>query len=498
MKMLTTNLALISLLTLVLLLHCSQSSAETAKPNYRSALLIANGNYQHLAKLKGPKQEAKYLATKLKKQGFNYVKTHLNLDERSLKKAVKTFARRVKKKGGLAVVYFSGHGMNYISDNYLVPIDLPEISPEALKKKGLNLAALVQKLQRKNGENYLFLNACRDPLNEETTLRARQCLYQPHELEGAQIVALPYTIGRISEETGRRLVDQLMEQLSGALQHKREISCWGVSIQKPQYYPQGGHSNYYRKLRKLRLGTISPVKARKWPQEDMVRVPAGPFLSGCDPKQSGVQCLPNDKPRTQPSLSSFAIDKTEVTVKTYTACVKAGACSKPSGGAHCNYRKRDRKQHPVNCVDWNQAKMYCSWRGKRLPTGLEWEKAARGTGGALYPWGNQPLDCEHAVLSLSSPKSALKGDQRDGCGSNSTWPVGSKPKGKSPYGALDMMGNTWEWVADTQAENGKCRTYAAGESWYIQTNFSISRPLQLLPEADYDYLGFRCAVDLVE
>ena len=108
-------------------------------------------------------------------------------------------------------------------------------------------------------------------------------------------------------------------------------------------------------------------------------------------------------------------------------------------GTMCNAVQRDRADHPVNCVDFAQAASYCAFVGKRLPTEAEWEYAARGTDGRTYPWGNEEPGCDHAVTSgctrVASDKSGTK-------------PVGSFPFAKSPFGAVDMAGNVWEWVYD--------------------------------------------------
>ncbi|HSA34562.1 MAG TPA: SUMF1/EgtB/PvdO family nonheme iron enzyme, partial [bacterium] len=112
----------------------------------------------------------------------------------------------------------------------------------------------------------------------------------------------------------------------------------------------------------------------------------------------------------------------------------------------CNYDAEGKKDQPMNCVTWYGADAYCKWIGGRLPTEAEWEKAARGTAGRKYPWGNEPaVSCDYAVMG---PHNDSTGEYDDGCGTGGTMPVGSKPNGVSPYGAYDMIGNVWEWVHD--------------------------------------------------
>jgi formylglycine-generating enzyme required for sulfatase activity len=179
----------------------------------------------------------------------------------------------------------------------------------------------------------------------------------------------------------------------------------------------------------------------------MVRVPEGPFLRGSRAHEGE----PDEHPQQSVTLSAFLIDRTEVTVARYRACVTDGACSPPATDRWCNLASSGREDHPVNCVTWGQAEAYCRWAGARLPTEAEWEKAARGTEGDPFPWGPTKDTCVVAV----------RFDDKLGhaCGKFGTWPVGSKPFGKSPYGALDMAGNVWEWVADWYAPDA----YASGD-----------------------------------
>lgn len=189
----------------------------------------------------------------------------------------------------------------------------------------------------------------------------------------------------------------------------------------------------------------------------MVTVPAGSFQMGCNTAVD-TECLDNiENPYHAVSVPAFKIDKYELTVGEYQACVDASDCTmEKTDSEWCNYGVSGRDSHPINCVDWNQAKAYCAWAGKRLPTEAEWEKAARGTDGRKYPWGNDSLDCDHAVHSTN------------GCSNSSTAPVGSKPAGTSPYGAEDMVGNVYEWVEDWY-HNTYTGAPADGSAWVTPT-----------------------------
>lgn len=238
------------------------------------------------------------------------------------------------------------------------------------------------------------------------------------------------------------------------------------------------------------------------PAADTVLVAAGDFSMGCAPDDDPT-CQPDEQPRHEVWLPAFVIDRLEVSVARYAACVRAGRCTDDGlrESELCNFAHADRADQPVNCVDWHQASSYCRWVGMRLPTEAEWEKAARGVPEHRYPWGDDPPDCERAVFD----------EQGDGCGRDSTWPVGSKPAGASPCGALDLAGNVWEWVADRYddryyqrsprrrpagPEVGSSRGVRGG-SWLSKDpeDLRAAQRHASQPEHRNYNLGFRCAAD---
>lgn len=189
----------------------------------------------------------------------------------------------------------------------------------------------------------------------------------------------------------------------------------------------------------------------------MVHVPGGTFSMG-SPTGVGDD---DEHPQHQVTLSGYCIDKTEVTAAAYTLCVASGKCTAASEptkggvGSLCNGTRADRQNHPVNCVDWNQATAYCASVHKRLPSEAEWEYAARSEDGRTYPWGMEApsakrlnacgSECRALGKRLGSRWTVMYED-------NDTWeataPVGSFQSGASLLGVLDMAGNVWEWTAD--------------------------------------------------
>jgi serine/threonine-protein kinase len=154
-----------------------------------------------------------------------------------------------------------------------------------------------------------------------------------------------------------------------------------------------------------------------------VYVPVGSFSIGSNTGNS------DEKPVHEVYLDGYWIDKYEVTNAQYAKCVAAGECAKPSNTRY--YENSQYVNHPVVYVSWGKANDYCAWAGRRLPSEAEWEKASRGTDGRTYPWGEN-ISCEYTQYSACNGQ---------------TVEVGSLPRGASPYGALDMAGNVWEWTS---------------------------------------------------
>ena len=230
----------------------------------------------------------------------------------------------------------------------------------------------------------------------------------------------------------------------------------------------------------------------------MVYVPAGDFLMG-SPDGVGSD---DEHPQHTVYLDAYWIDRTEVTNDMYEKCVAAGSCTPPldisSYTRSSYYGNTDYDNYPVVYVDWNQAQTYCRWAGRELPSEAQWEKAARGTDGRIYPWGNQE------PTNLANFNQNVLGSPEGG-----TVEVISFLAGASPYGALNMAGNVSEWLKDWYSESyysqcptnnptgpvsGDYRSLRGGSyaGWGSMVNSTFRERED--PSFGLDYLGIRCSL----
>ena len=176
---------------------------------------------------------------------------------------------------------------------------------------------------------------------------------------------------------------------------------------------------------------------------EMIYIPAGNFLLGSDLSVDEYAIEGEETPQMRVYLDGYWIGKTEVTNAEYLKCVEAGYCQQ---GGYMSLYTPEYQDRPVTYVTVDQAERFCSWIGGRLPTEFEWEKAARGTDGRIYPWGSEEPSLENDRANVPNYV------DKDGEGYDLVT-VGSFPTGASPYGLMDMAGNAWEWTSTWFSDN---------------------------------------------
>lgn len=233
-----------------------------------------------------------------------------------------------------------------------------------------------------------------------------------------------------------------------------------------------------------------PPHAGAGPQ-DMVELPGGCFEFGCPDRRP--ECDATERPTKRVCLAPFRIDRTEVTVRAWRECVDAKACPRIE-------MDDTVVDLPIVGVTWSEAYGFCKWKGKRLPTEAEWEYAAGGSEGRIYPWG------DFFDESLVSP-----------CGERGLCAVCSRPGNRTPQGICDLAGNAFEWVADgyrdghkgvsTKNPKGPCHDrplcpgirhkVIKGGAWNSATTLlRVTARYKAAPDQRLPFLGFRCASDL--
>ena len=277
--------------------------------------------------------------------------------------------------------------------------------------------------------------------------------------------------------------------------------------------------------------TLGPGSTRAAAADGMLQVfvPAGEFSMGST--SDDPLAYDDEQPRHTVYLDAYWIDATEVTIASFAAFVAAtgyetaaeragtgqvfslqtqawqtvpGADWQHPAGPGSTVAVLD--DHPVGQISWSDAVAYCEWAGRRLPTEAEWEKAARGTDARAYPWGDTP-PAGHLLNFADRSLSVDWADPDADDGAQFAAPVGTYPDGASPYGALDLAGNAWEWVADfSDPAYYAASPYAnppgpasgeehvlRGGSWWAAARDVRSTVRDSVVDIPYDIYGFRCA-----
>ena len=229
------------------------------------------------------------------------------------------------------------------------------------------------------------------------------------------------------------------------------------------------------------------IKARDG--AEMVLIPGGPFGSGVSRpaveqlvrslREPMVSFYETELPETTKDLRDFYIDKYEVTNELFRRFVDVTSSAQ---NRFSSYKSLSRGRQPVVGIGWQEAERYCAWASKRLPTELEWEKAARGTDRRTWPWGNEPDEKRFNGRAM---------------GNRSAVDVGSFPAGDSPYGVSDMAGNVWEMTSSHWPKESSASRVMKGGSYL--NNLADARVTVRWAaqneEAGATWLGFRCAMD---
>ena len=263
-------------------------------------------------------------------------------------------------------------------------------------------------------------------------------------------------------------------------------------------------------MSKIKIGYLNGVKPKPGkaveplnPPDDMLGIPAGEFIMGSDVEER------DEQPAHKVYLDAFYLDKYEVSSEEYAKFLnkvgKSGKYYRLNKYGTLKYDKKflaKKKKYPINNVSWVGASAYCRWKKKRLPTEAEWEKAARGSEGKIYPWGDEPPEPWKARFNQFWQQLKL----------DVLVPVDSIPEGKSPFGLYHMAGNVKEWVEDWYDRDyyksqdhkinppsppGGTFKVLKGGSWidlegFIYSSFRNNSPPEMMLE---DY-GFRCATSV--
>lgn len=405
------------------------------------------------------------------------------------------------------LVYQVGVTLHQLLNNQVLPdaltLLIPEVEPALIDSLPSSLAELINSMLEGEARNrpslrdveqqfaswVSFRKVDADILDPSSSANAKVELSKPAASEESPEFEAKSTEAEVSAAGSRMISCWTSEQ-------RNEWVQWGIIIGSALLIACLVGLSVYVSLPKAVTPTRQPLQTTssikptgetlpqsfisKTDGSRMILVPAGVFYAG-PPPQAGVGAQPVAK-----DLPAFYIDRFEVTNRQFAKFVEVTGYK--ANGRWQAYATSDRLDHPVICVSWYDAQAYAAWAHKRLPTGDEWEKAARGGDGRHYPWGNgwdrSRLNCFESNVG-------------------NTCPVGSYPAGASPYGVEDMAGNVWEWVdawylplgKNTEdvpmlrAARGGSRSDAASECTVVSVRGVFPESMALVSS------GFRCVMD---
>jgi formylglycine-generating enzyme required for sulfatase activity len=542
----------------------------------RVALVIGNGAYSE-SPLNNPANDARAMAQALRAHGFDVVE-RVNADLVGMRRAAAEFGERLRE-GGVAVFYYSGHGIQANGRNYLVPVGAQITSETYVGAETLEVDSVLGQMDAARSRvNVVILDACRNnPFVRRFRSAQRGLAFMQAPL--GTFIAYATSPGDVADDGPRGgygiftdellkaireplKVEDVFKRVALAVQQRtqRRQTPWTasnltgdfsfaastVAVAVPPHLEireevrQGFGSLALgarlddvevwlgtQRLGQARLGRLLVVNnvpegvqrviARKpgykdWEREvqvtanqrteliidieplgpakvvkgddgaEMVLVPAGEFVMGSNDD--------DERPPHRVHLDAYYIDRYETTNALYRTFVSATGRQAPSSWNDPTF---NGDTQPVVGASWHDADAYCRWVGKRLPTEAEWEKAARGTDGRKYPWGD-PWEASRT----NSDESKL----------GSTSRVGSYPTGLSPYDVHDMAGNVWEWVSDWYSYDYYSRSPgrnpkgpSSGTARVLRGGSWLSEAVRLRAAYRYSYspgyrfedVGFRCA-----
>lgn len=517
--------------TLGLLVLLLATAAAAERGGRRVALVIGNGTYRSMTRLVNPGNDAQEIGTKLETLGFE-VQVQVDRDKRAMEKDLAAFYKQ-GQGATLALFFYAGHGIQVDGRNYLLPVDAEPPEDEAeIHQQAVELEYLVRQVQRKAQASLIFLDACRNNPGLAKKLRgATRDVFRDLRLaevpRGTVLVlyatsggtrALDDVLGGKHSPFAAALLSHLGDPTAVQLVATRVIGdVMRKTDDKQRPEMQGNLAEEI--VLAMTAPTGSPPAAKLQSKMEgkpflpEVKIEGGEFLIGSTDADSEIF----EKPTSLVTVREFFIDRYEVTVAAYRACVKAGICSSPrdpenrGSALHCTYKLGPEfASHPINCIDHAQALRFCEWVDKRLPTEEEWEYAARGSAGHTFPWGDNrrampicwfrvpqlhclggtdmPL-CPAGIRETEQPTCAI------GEHSHPTL-LGSF----NPSGIYDLGGNVSEWTAGPFCNHKKqdCNglmAVAKGGDWttWEPRMVRAARRIPLDITDRLDTVGFRCA-----